>query len=71
VLEIYQHVGVAHYLQLEGSTLEPLKMETVGSFEMKNPKYGGSRFLRTRLHSVAAQMRLQITIIFSSFFYGM
>jgi hypothetical protein len=46
LLEIYQHVGVTYYLQPEGSTLEPLKMEAVGSFEMKNPKDGGSRFLR-------------------------
>ena len=45
LLEIYQHVGVAYYLQLDGSTLEPLEIETVGIFEM-NPKDGGSRFLR-------------------------
>jgi hypothetical protein len=57
LLEIYQHVGVACYLELEGSTLEPLKMEAVVSSG-------------TRIHSVAAQMRLQIIITFIVF-YGM
>jgi hypothetical protein len=48
LLEIYQHIVVAYCLKLEGSTLEPLKMEAVCSFETKNPKDGGSRFLRNQ-----------------------
>ena len=68
LLEIFQHVGIAYYLQLEGSTLQPLKMDAVGSFEMRTLRMEAAGSSGTRPHSVAVQMRLRTIITFTVFF---